>query len=90
MLVVLAGPGAGIQGQRRLVVMGFNGREMEDQRRTAAEKGSGDAASRVSLVPGIVLTASMPKSYSGAHCARSTAATDGAIDRLGVGCEKIV
>jgi hypothetical protein len=41
-------------------------------------------------VPGIVLTASMPKSYSGAHCARSTAATGGAIDRLGVGGEKIV
>ena len=37
-LVVLAGPGAGIQGQRRLVVMGFNRRKMEDQRRTAAEK----------------------------------------------------
>jgi len=37
-LVVLAGPGAGIQGQRRLVVMGFNRREMEDQRRTAAQK----------------------------------------------------
>jgi len=36
--VVLAGPGAGIQGQRRLVVMGFNRRKMEDQRRTAAEK----------------------------------------------------
>ena len=38
MLVVLAGPGAGIQGQRRLVVVGFNRRKMEDQRRTAAEK----------------------------------------------------
>jgi hypothetical protein len=37
-LAVLAGPGAGIQGQRRLVVMGFNRRKMEDQRRTAAEK----------------------------------------------------
>ena len=36
--VVLAGPGAGIQGQRRLVVVGFNRRKMEDQRRTAAEK----------------------------------------------------
>lgn len=53
-------------------------------------EGSGDAASRVSLVPGIVLTASMSKSYCGAHCARSTAATAGAIDRLGVGREKIV
>ena len=31
----------------------------------------------------------MPRSYSGAHCARSTAATGGAIDRLGVGGEKI-
>ena len=40
--------------------------------------------------PWHVLTASMPKSYSDAHCARSRAATNGAIDRLGVGCEKIV
>jgi hypothetical protein len=51
-------------------------------------EGSGDAASRVSLVPGIVLTASMSKSYSGAHCARSTAATGGAIDRLGLDARK--